>query len=542
MHFIGRWTFDPDVQSGLSAPGRSRLILEGEAGLARHSASDRNAFWTGQRFDEPGSLEPKPFANGYGVFSFMIEDMADSTLYAGTDWLGLGPLYYAIDQRGAWLSTSLTQIKCRLERKSIDFDAWDDIARFGHPIGDRTVVKEIKRLGAGQMLVLSPQGVRFETVWQPEDVGYSSSDLFVERNNALLVRAVERSLTTSAERVLPLTGGEDSRRLLSVLDYLGADFRLVTQIDFNGFGIDENTEVAQRVAAALDRSVDVGALPDADTYGRDVDHRYDLLEWESGLHNWAPPLLREVRSPSLIYDGIAGGVLVNGHFARINAAALDDYRDVDRLSSQLLPEPALAIDDSLLEQSGFERIRDVMRTFPACPAALNYFFLTNRTRRSIGAWHRVMAVGGHTPVAPYLEREFFDYTVSIDPRALSGETYYQKLCVAALSPQLGEIPSTRRPLPQEFQRDISVDARKLARLEWQQKISVRTLRRFHINPLTVAVRRLRGKGHHVLDFSRRLSKFMEWFEDDQTPGLVLEHKRADRGFNADVHTVSRQSP
>lgn len=540
MHFIGRWTFDPDAQSDLSAPGRSRLTLEGETGLARHSVGGRNAFWTGQRFDEPGNLEPKPFANGYGVFSFMIEDTVASTLYAGADWLGFGPLYYAVDPRGAWISTSLTQIKCRLARKSIDFDAWDDIARFGHPIGDRTVVKEIKRLGAGQMLVLSPQGVRFETVWQPEDVGYSSSDLFVERNNALLIQAVERSLSLSGERVLPLTGGEDSRRLLSVLHHLGADFRLVTQIDFNEFGIDENTEVAQRLAAALGRSVAVGALPDADTYARDVDQRYDLLEWESGLHNWAPPLLREVRSPSLIYDGIAGGVLVNGHFARMNAAALEEYRDVERLSSHLLPEPALAIDDSLLEQSGFERVRDVLRTFPACPAALNYFFLTNRTRRSIGAWHRVMAMGGHTPVAPYLEREFFDYTVSIDPRALGGETYYQNLCVAALAPQLEGVPSTRGALPQEFQRDISVDARKLARLEWQQKISVRTLRRFHINPLTVAVRRLRGKGHHVLDFSRRLSRFVEWFEDDQTPVLVPEQKRAERDTNADVHAVSGQ--
>ena len=135
-----------------------------------------------------------------------------------TDVSGIGPVYYTSVGRAVYFATRIDPlVQAATELLHPDWEAWAAILAINLPLGDRTPFAEIKRLGPFATLAGAATGpeVRAEPwPWAqqdaPHDLDAGTPDVV-----AAMRAAVDR--LPRGPVALPLTGGGDSRVLLSLL-------------------------------------------------------------------------------------------------------------------------------------------------------------------------------------------------------------------------------------------------------------------------------------------------------------------------------------
>jgi len=181
-----------------------------------------------------------------GICSAVFYDKESEELVASSDRTGMWGLYYAEDRSGIWLSSSSLAIGC-LRSVSFDQAAFGAMRAAGYLLGDISLFNEVKRLGAGERLVVNRSGLRIERWWSPPEVR-SGADLreetanFVEGVHARLRAGIgsECALTT-------LTAGLDSRCLLALVRGSGLAARFFTAASESLVDVELAAQVARRL-------------------------------------------------------------------------------------------------------------------------------------------------------------------------------------------------------------------------------------------------------------------------------------------------------
>src|SRR5207248_11229310 len=126
-------------------------------------------------------------------------------------------------------------------------------------------------------------------------------------------------------------------------------------------------------------------MPDDTQFLADCMTRDTVSGFECTAHEWLLPLARRIAPESLIYDGIVGDVTVNGHYFKEFPAAVDNYRNVDDLARMIAGNlrPMWLEVGRRTDTSLWERIRQLLSSYPDSPHRLTFYFILNHTRRKI---------------------------------------------------------------------------------------------------------------------------------------------------------------
>jgi asparagine synthase (glutamine-hydrolysing) len=154
-----------------------------------------------------------------GMFAFGIWDGKSRRLLLVRDRLGVKPLYYARLPDGLVFGS---EAKAILEHpavpRELDEAAFADYVTFGFVPAPRTMFRGISKLGAGERLVATAEGVmRTERWWRPmpsaalrEQVAASSPSELVAEVRRLLTASVSKRMMSDVPFGVFLSGGLDS--------------------------------------------------------------------------------------------------------------------------------------------------------------------------------------------------------------------------------------------------------------------------------------------------------------------------------------------
>lgn len=398
--------------------------------------------------------------NLFGHYTYLYVDNAEHRIIAGTDKLGFSPLYFAIEDNCFIYSTSLPRLIEKIKNKSPDYDAWDEIFNLGEILGNKTTIKEIKRLEPGVKIVIHRGKIDFVKYWDFELPDYESPDLYIENNNELLSDALEFTRSCDLDKVILLSGGEDSRRLAVAAHSIGLPASFATQEAVHKGDLDNDVLLAEEIAKNLGRSIIRSKLPTSEEYFTHGRLRDQIFGYESAQHQWLMPLLEKTKPVSLIYDGIVGDITVNGHYYRLFphlAHKFDKTAFLKKFCPEKLP---FVFKRHLLTSSLTERIRAELEKLPDDPRSLALFFIFNHTRRSISLQSVLYSYYGHKTVYPFLYYPLFMQSLSLHPEHHLSNLYH-RMCGEKLNKNIFQIPSTRGALDQKY--IIPLQKERLAR-------------------------------------------------------------------------------
>ena len=401
----------------------------------------------------------------FGYFGYVRRNKRTGIVDIGTDRLGYFPMYFAQEDGVFHFGSSLNFVKCQLRSRSVNFEAWEELLVLGEIVGEKTTIAEISRLAPGTRIRADDSGIGVVRFWEPEIPEPMPHDAYVRENNRLLIEAMRKSLTHEGKRIVPLSGGEDSRRIAIAAAQLGVAAEFWTQKGIHRGGVDNDTLLASQVAETLGHKNRVVGLPSWQQYLQDCHTRDVLLGFECTAHQWLLPLVRAVPTGAIVYDGIIGDVSINGHYFKAYPEFIDSYDDTARWAAALCGNEERPWLQSIREHVDvplIERVKSALDSYPDHPHRLTYYFLLNHTRRKISLLSQFYSAKGVAICYPYSYYPLLRQSLSADPRAQQNR-FLHRDCMQVSRSKAAEIPTTRERLPDVYCVDMSREAKQYAR-------------------------------------------------------------------------------
>ncbi len=272
---------------------------------------DRPAFlWRGRREQGVGWIEGNTWRGGAANWREAARLGACGLVIAGRRRLvhspvsGLASVFWTDTNGATYFASRLDPlVRSSPVALSVDWDTWASIFAVRFALGDRTPFAEVRRLGPHTALRRRFGRGRIESpTWPWSEI---EPHLDLEAGTEATVAALRESLAPLEGEVLcPLSGGYDSRALISVLCTSGrAEPIAITVNDDEGTEFEEG--FATPVAAELGVRHELLRAPVGD-YWADWEERNRRVEYRIVDHPWLMPLARRVegaRAP--VPDGYA---------------------------------------------------------------------------------------------------------------------------------------------------------------------------------------------------------------------------------------------
>ncbi|MBI4640168.1 MAG: asparagine synthase (glutamine-hydrolyzing) [Candidatus Tectomicrobia bacterium] len=158
-----------------------------------------------------------------GMFAFALWDSKEKRLVLARDRLGKKPLFYALLPGKVIFASEVKAIieDSEVSRK-LDLEAFSDYLSLGYILCPKSILKNIRKVPPGAMLILDNEGERIVNYWDlasrfnegcfNEDVSEMKLRLL-----ELLQRAVEKRLVSDAPLGAFLSGGIDSSSVVALM-------------------------------------------------------------------------------------------------------------------------------------------------------------------------------------------------------------------------------------------------------------------------------------------------------------------------------------
>lgn len=209
---------DLGILPGSGAPYRgsdeSLAIVHGEITNLPTGVTPAAAVLDGYRHD------PSSLTRLRGSYAVALWDAGRGRLVLTNDRFGLRNVYYTIID-GVLCFAPLVGALLAVPKvdRAIDHAAVADFLTFYRVLGDRTLLRAVRMLPPATVATFDAEGLRLERYWVPRYHGGDTraGDEYVEELGLRLTAAVERMASGPLRAGLPLSGGLDSRAILSVL-------------------------------------------------------------------------------------------------------------------------------------------------------------------------------------------------------------------------------------------------------------------------------------------------------------------------------------
>ncbi|RLE20642.1 MAG: asparagine synthase (glutamine-hydrolyzing) [Acidobacteria bacterium] len=226
-----------------------RAVLEGE-GKPCQSSGDTEVVLQALAHWGPDALERFD-----GQFALGFWNSRRRRLLLARDRLGIKPLFWAQVDRGIVFASELPALlKHPHVRRDLDLEALPSWLQLGYGPGEQTLVRGVRRLPPGHLLIADESGVRLKRWYDPlaaiqrRTDGPGARNEAVEQLGVLLKDSVRRRLVSDVPLGCFLSGGVDSGVVAGAAVAEGAHPETLT-VRFSG-GEDESG-AASEVARAL---------------------------------------------------------------------------------------------------------------------------------------------------------------------------------------------------------------------------------------------------------------------------------------------------
>lgn len=187
-----------------------------------------------------------------GMFAFCLYDTRKKRLFAARDRVGEKVLYYSQLPTGMVFSTELKAIlKNYVDKPQLNLRALAESIRYNYPIElQQTYIEQIKRLKAGEYVLVDEKGPSFHSYWKLSHV--STFEGTREEAKKEVLRLMRESVANCLQSDVPvavlLSGGIDSSAIAAFAKETGKEIHVITAGYKGGFDQDER-EVAKRFAS-----------------------------------------------------------------------------------------------------------------------------------------------------------------------------------------------------------------------------------------------------------------------------------------------------
>jgi asparagine synthase (glutamine-hydrolysing) len=222
------------------------------AGFAFQTSSDSEVILQGWRHWGPDCV-----SHFHGMFAFALYDARTRQLFLARDRLGVKPLYYAqIPDGSVIFGSELKALTAHPAlRRELDPSAIDDYLAFGYVPDHSCILRGVKKLPAGHMLLLQqgralPQPARYWDIDFSKRVRGSEGELSEE-----LLRLLRQAVTSRMVADVPLgtflSGGVDSSSVVALMAEASRQPVKTCSIGFDVDALDESNyaeTIARRFA------------------------------------------------------------------------------------------------------------------------------------------------------------------------------------------------------------------------------------------------------------------------------------------------------
>lgn len=416
----------------------------------RAGAVDGSRIATAMR-DDPASLTHllPPFA--------AVRSDADGVV-AVADSMGFRQLYHSSPGTGAGTVSTSALEAGRAIGAGLDEQALAVQSLLGWQLGRRTVHAGIDKLAAGATVRLRPDGVEVlpaaELPVEPITLGEA-----VEQAAELLQASLEQLLDEHPDAVLQLTGGQDSRILLSAIPPARRRGVRAMTLGVPGGG---DVEVAGRLAAlcGLSHEVhglgDAAALEPADAWGRCRTAALRLDAMSDPIALAALTVAEQQFDQGVRISGLGGevargfyyvGRVHDRAYAPVDARRLAQWRMFvnEAVEPQALRGEFTAWAREHADQAVFEALSEGGEEWFR---ATDHLYLRHRMQRWAGVTDTAVGVD-RVVVNPMLDERFLAIAARLAPQDKAHALFLAQLQLR-LDPELGRIPLEGRPAPSAY--------------------------------------------------------------------------------------------
>jgi asparagine synthase (glutamine-hydrolysing) len=190
-----------------------------------------------------------------GMFAIALWDARERRLVLARDPFGIKPLLYALDDRRLAFASELRALLALPDvARELDFDALEAYLTFNVVLSPRTILRSVRRLPAGHMLVADGDGVAIERYARPlppaaSDVRRASARELADETRARLRDSVAAHLVSDVPVGVLLSGGVDSGLITALAAEHGRRLKTFTV----GFAGEPSFDERRRARLVADR-------------------------------------------------------------------------------------------------------------------------------------------------------------------------------------------------------------------------------------------------------------------------------------------------
>jgi asparagine synthase (glutamine-hydrolysing) len=157
-----------------------------------------------------------------GMFGFALWDDVRKKLILGRDRLGVKPLYYYMDDRTLAFASEIKALTAFEDvPRAVDLEALDEFLTFEYVLAPRTLLKGVKKLLPGHLLILEERHVKDVCYWTPSlQTKFWTEEQACHAVRSELKDAVKRRMISDVPLGAFLSGGIDSSIVVGLMSQL----------------------------------------------------------------------------------------------------------------------------------------------------------------------------------------------------------------------------------------------------------------------------------------------------------------------------------
>lgn len=400
-----------------------------------------------------------------GIFLFAIYDCNSHELIICNDRYGLKPLYLC--NRDNYLLFS-SEIKAILQdtsfKRKINYEAMAEFFSFGYVLGDHTLIEDLKLLPPASLFTYYNGKSEIKQYWnwnQIKKIDVIDEEQIVEELGILWLQAVERRMQGNGKIGAFLSGGLDSRAIVSAIDPKHFPIHAIT---FGKKNCDDYT-IAKRVCDKLGIKHHLIEIT-AEGWYSGIEKTVWITEGFLNIihqHSWdAIDRMKEYVDINL--NGFAGDLVVGGSYLSkdfVNIKNIDDYFNnvflkmnnghIDSTCGKDIYNPHMS---DILCTSSQNSIKRGTKQYIKTSEDSDYFFLNNRVRR----FTLMGTVSAQTKLEnrkPFFDNDFIEFVYSLPNEIRSNSYIYNKMLLKFFPATFNSISWQKTGIPIGASKNIA---------------------------------------------------------------------------------------
>lgn len=351
----------------------------------------------------------KEYLGNYdGEIMFVLIDNANKKVLVSSDRFGMQPIYIYSDEHSIYLSSSpkfifLNQGGLTIRKRSVEC-----FLELGQLLGEHTWFEKIKLIASSKLVEISynKEALKIQEsyywTWNTIKDSSLSFDKAVNETAESFHAAVRKRQTTKGDKSILLSGGMDSRLILSCLDK--------SEIKKN-ITVSKNISNELKVAKALSKEKGIPhdhlRLTSSNWINKRVENIWRLDAGFSFMHDHAAPFTQELANyKTSFYNGLGGPMIAGIYLKECN--------------TRISPDQARSRWGNFWTETNIESpFYQIDKVEP--------YYLNNRQRRfsSFG----IRTILPSKPLMPFIDKDFLSVLFSVDDRYRKDRKLYDSVAL-----------------------------------------------------------------------------------------------------------------